>query len=211
MKASASTLVIGLLLSVTLPTGVAMASDPGEQLLLERANYWRAQHRLDLAGQILNKLLAVNPSQPDALYQQGLLAMEQGDRGGAREYLDRLRQLAPADKRAAELVTALAQPGTAAPSATPAAPAKPVTAAVVAAPTPPPTPVARPAPAALGLVVVSADSDDLIPVKQSVPPSIPAAPPRSAPVATLAAATQVRQVASLPPRPSPTVTNRRWR
>jgi hypothetical protein len=110
MKASASTLAVGLLLSVALPAGVVRASDPAEQVMLARANYWRAQHRLDLAGQILSKILEANPGQPDALYQQGVLAKEQGDNGTAQQYFDRLRQLAPADQRAAELARSLAQP-----------------------------------------------------------------------------------------------------
>jgi hypothetical protein len=110
MKASASTLAAGLLLSVALPVNVVLASDPGDQIILERANYWRAQHRPDLAGQILGKLLATNPGQPDALYQQGMLAIEQGDSGSAQQYLDRLRQVAPADERVTELAAKLAQP-----------------------------------------------------------------------------------------------------
>jgi tetratricopeptide (TPR) repeat protein len=133
MRASASTLAVGLLLSVALPSGIASASDPGEQLLLERANYWREQHRLELAGEILNKLLALNPDQPDALYQQGLLATERGDRSAAQQYFDRLRQLAPSDKRAAELLGEPSQPKTAAPGTA-------VTVAVAVA-NPPATPV----------------------------------------------------------------------
>src|SRR5258707_4718385 len=109
MKALAGTFAFGLMLSVALPAGSALASDPGEQTSLERANYWRLQHRFDLAGNILSKVLALNPSQPDALYQRGVLALEQGDRGSAQQYFDRLRLLAPADSRAAELAGALGQ------------------------------------------------------------------------------------------------------
>ena len=189
MRASASTLAVGLLLSVALPSGIASASDPGEQLLLERANYWREQHRLELAGEILNKLLALNPDQPDALYQQGLLATERGDRSAAQQYFDRLRQLAPSDKRAAELLGEPSQPKTAAPGTA-------VTVAV-AVPNPPATPV-KLAPAsstAPGFVVASADSDDLLPAR----PSTPAGASRQlvAP-RTSAEAAQTRQVASLP-------------
>jgi hypothetical protein len=188
MKASASTLVVGLLLSVALPSGIARASDPGEQLLLERANYWREQHRLELAGQILNKLLALNPDQPDALYQQGLLATERGDRGAAQQYFDRLRQLAPSDKRAAELLGA--------PSSPKAAPAPAVTVAATA-PNPPaiPAKVAPASQAAPGFVVASADSDDLLPSKPAAPTG--ASRPVVVP-GTIAQAAQARQVASLP-------------
>ena len=85
MRTAASTLAVGLLLSVALPSGIALASDPGEQLMLERVNFWLAQHRPDLAGEILGKILAANPSQPDALYRRVTLATEQGDRGGAQQ------------------------------------------------------------------------------------------------------------------------------
>ncbi|HWB50658.1 MAG TPA: cellulose synthase subunit BcsC-related outer membrane protein [Stellaceae bacterium] len=150
MRVGASTLAVGLLLSVALPTGAVRAADPGEQLLLERANFWRTQHRPDLAGAILGKILASNPDQPDALYQRGMLAMEQGDRGGAQQYFDRLRGLAAADKHAGELLAALTP---APPAAAPPAP-KPATAAAAALPAPKPAaaaaaaPVSKPAAAA---------------------------------------------------------------
>ena len=109
MRRSPGKFAFGLLLSVVLPAGAAMASDPAEQLMLERANYWRAQQRLDVVSDILNKILAANPRQPDALYQQTMLAMQRGDRGGAQQYLDRLQQLAPVDSRAAELIGEIGQ------------------------------------------------------------------------------------------------------
>lgn len=195
----ASSLAVGLLLSVALPTGAALASDPGEQLMLERANYWRAQHRPDVVSDILNKVLAANPNQPDALYQQGLLAQERGDRGGAQQYFDRLRQLAPGDSRAAELVAGLGQPAGTSPSSP-----KPVTVVLAvpnAARTPSPMPPAAPANVAAPssappLVVASADSDDLTPAQR---PATAVAASRPVAGGTLAAAARNRQVASLPP------------
>ena len=49
MKPSTSTLAFGLLLSVAAPCSAALAVDPGAQILLERANFWRVQQRYDLA------------------------------------------------------------------------------------------------------------------------------------------------------------------
>jgi hypothetical protein len=219
MKASASSFAVGLLLSVAVPAGTALASsDPGEQILIERANYWRAQHRPDLAGAILSKILAVNPSQPDALYQHGMLALEQGNRGEAQQDFDRLRQLAAGDKRAAELLAlpvvppatpaapaAAPSPAVASPTAARAA-ALPVVkaAAVAAAPAlasavaakPAATPAAAQAPAELA--VASADSDDLTPAP--APRGTPVAPPRAllASATTMGDAAQARQMASLP-------------
>ena len=127
MKSSPGTLAFGLLLSVAIPSGVALAVDASEQLMLERADYWRSQQRPDLAGNILDKLLALNPSQPDALYQQGVLALAGGDREDADRYFDRLRLLAATSSRAAQLAAmAKALPPVA------SAPAVPATAAAIA-------------------------------------------------------------------------------
>jgi cellulose synthase operon protein C len=185
MRRSAGTLAMGLLLSVALPAGAAFASDPSEQAMLAQANYWRTQHRLDVVSDILNKVLALNPDQPDALYQQGMLAMQRGDRVSAQQFFDRLRQLAPGDARAAELAAALGQP-----TATTAAAVKPVT--VTLADTP-----ASPA-AAPKLVAASADGDDVGPANSAAPVSAPAAPPRVVAGAKLAEAARAVQVASLP-------------
>ena len=162
MRPSATSLAVGLLLSVALPIGVAAASDPGEQSMLAQANFWRTQHQLDRAADILNKLLALNPAQPDALYQKALLATEQGDNGAAERYFDRLRGLAPTDKRAAEIVALLAVPSASAPPAQ----LSTATAADV------------PGPAALPPIAgvtrrLWPDSSDLAPSKTS-PPAVPA-------------------------------------
>jgi len=175
MKRSRTKVAVSLLLSVVLPTGTAMASDPGEQLMLERANYWRSQQRLDVVSDILNKILAANPAQPDALYQQYLLASERGDSGSAQQYFDRLHLLAPSDARAAELVGEIGLP-----DATPAEAAKPVSTAANA-------PAAQRANAP-DPVLASADSDDFAPRKPVAHPR--AATPRVALVSPQAAPTE---------------------
>jgi hypothetical protein len=166
MKPSTSTVALGLLLSLSAPCGVVMAADPAEQLLLERAAFWRAQQRLDLTVATLNKVLALNPSQPDALYQLAMLAVQRGDQGGAESYFDRLRQMAASDPRAAELMRP--PPQTAADSSPPAAAPTPVphpaATAIVAAKSSPPAAAPRVNPPGRNppeLVAVSADSDDL--------------------------------------------------
>ena len=50
MRPSATSLAVGLLLSVALPIGLAAASDPGEQSMLAQANFWRTQHQFDRAA-----------------------------------------------------------------------------------------------------------------------------------------------------------------
>jgi hypothetical protein len=166
VRASASTFAVGLFLSVALPAGVALA-DPGEQILLDRANYWREQHRFDLASEILDKVLALNPGQPDALYQQGMLAAEQGDSDRADNYFNQLRQLARRAARAAELLAVLPPQ-----SETPASAESPVAVNVpapVAADLPDtgssPGNVAPAAQRRSELAAASADSEDLVPAK----------------------------------------------
>ncbi|HTZ35080.1 MAG TPA: cellulose synthase subunit BcsC-related outer membrane protein [Stellaceae bacterium] len=219
MRGSPGRVAFGLLLSVALPAGSALAADPGEQLLLERANYWRLQHRPDLADEFVAKVLALNPAQPDALYQHALLAAERGNKGEAQQYLDRLRQLAASDPRAAELVTpaptsgpaparaaasparsapaAIASPARSAPVAMAAVPAARPDAASAAPSGVPAAPVPAPA-----LVVASADSADLIPDAPAQTAIAAAAPPVTAFGAGDAAATGAlarnRQLAALP-------------
>lgn len=178
MKPSPGTLAFGLLLSVAVPASAAFAADAGEQLMLERANYWRSQQRLDIAENILRKLLAFNPSQPDALYQRGMLARAQGNRVEAEQYFNRLRLLAATDRHAAELAAGLASSGSprvltsAAPVAATAvamttAADKP--APVVAGICDEPPATATNTPSAPAMVVASADSDDLLPAVATAP------------------------------------------
>jgi hypothetical protein len=180
MKPSTSTVALGLLLSLSAPCGVVMAAaDPAEQLLLERAAFWRAQQRLDLTVATLNKVLALNPSQPDALYQLATLAVQRGDPGGAQSYFDRLRQMAASDPRAAELMrtppqtAADSSPSVAAPPAALPAAATATVAANSSAPAAAPrvNPPGRKLPE---LAAVSADSDDLTAVVPSGPARVPA-------------------------------------
>ena len=176
MKSSTSTVALGLLLSLAGSCGTALAAtDPSEQLLLARAAYWQSQQRPDLAAVALGRILALNPSQPDALYQLGVLATQRGDPGAAESYFDRLRQMVPSNTRAAELIRTAPQPGShaAVPAPTVSAAAKPAQSAS-APPAAPPE-----------LVAAAADSDDLT----------PAAPTKL----VAATATKPVQLASLPP------------
>ena len=146
MKPSTSTVALGLLLTLSAPCRLAVAADPGEQILLDRAAYWRAQQRPEMAAGMLAKVLALNPNQPDALYQLGMLATQRGDQAEANVYFARLRQMAASDPRAAELLSA----------------------ATVASVSAKPTPRGLPE-----LDAVSADSDDLTPSRTRTP-SLPA-------------------------------------
>ena len=192
MRASAGTLAFGLLISVAIPLSAAIAADPAEFLMLERANYWRQQHRPDIAGQILTKLLVANPGQPDALYQRGLLSLDGGSRGEAQQYFDRLRHLANFNPRAAALIAELMRSGTP-PSA---ARAKTPLAAATAPP-------GSRAPGAVQpgseFAVASVDSDDLVQDASQRPGAAAAAQaPRALTPGTTGGLARVQQLASLP-------------
>lgn len=201
MKPSTSTLAFGLLLSVAAPCGAAFAVDPGAQILLERANFWRVQQRYDLAAQMINKVLALDPGQPDALYQAGVLARQRGDDGAAQAYFDRLRQVAPADTRVA------ADAGTQAPAIA-APPSTAVAAVAVAAqatpaaeaPAIPRAPARAPIRELPELAALSADSDDLTAIASAPRRSgVPMGPaPRSVAMATEINDPRSRQLAALP-------------
>lgn len=216
MKPSTSTFAFGLLLSVAAPCGVALAMHPGIQILLEQANFWRAQQRYDLAAKSIDKLLALDPAQPDALYQAGLLARQRGDSEAAQAYFDRLRRAAPSDPRAGELTGAAAQGDSrvaraAAPSSAPARPSAGVPEVfaasadsddlVAAVPLPRPSADSDDLVAAVPLSRPSAGSDDLIATaplsRRDDVPAAPA-PARPASMATEVDVGRSRQLAELP-------------
>ena len=80
----------------------ARAQEGAIAVLLEQANYWRAQNRPDRALQTLERVLAVEPDNAAALAAAAAAAAEAGNRGGADAYLARLRKAAPADPRNTE-------------------------------------------------------------------------------------------------------------
>ncbi len=191
MKPSTRALTLGLLLTAVVPSGVVFAADPSAQILLERAKFWQLHERFDLAAQMIDKVLALDPAQPDALYQAVLLARQRGDDRSAQAYVDRLRRAAPADRRLA----ALAAPSSAAtvavvrPMTIPLSVAEPAKAA-----TPSGSAKAVTVPGAPELAAVSADSDDL---KPAVPVQSRAALTESA-LGSAVIDARISQVAALP-------------
>lgn len=107
MKSSARHLLLGLLLAAALPSAQPLAAQSAEQILLDKANYWRLKDRPDLATEALQKLLSINPNQPEALYQYGIIAVQQGKIDDARGYLARLQKAAPGSSRVADLENAI--------------------------------------------------------------------------------------------------------
>ncbi|QIN61847.1 Beta-barrel assembly-enhancing protease [Caballeronia sp. SBC1] len=64
-------------------------------VLIDQGRYWQAHRRGDLAEQAWQKVLRIDPKQPDALYGMGMILADRKDGSGAQQYLQRLRQAAP--------------------------------------------------------------------------------------------------------------------
>ena len=88
-------------------TPPALAQENARAVLLDKANYWRLKDRPDLAADALNKLLEINPKDPDALFQYGELSVQQNKPADAQRYLAKLQQVAPDDPHIADLQAAI--------------------------------------------------------------------------------------------------------
>lgn len=86
-------------------TASASTEDATLQSLFERANYWHAKSRNDIALEVLKKVLLVEPHHPQALYLMALWHQQTGDLEAARQWEERLARVAPGDPR----LTALAE------------------------------------------------------------------------------------------------------
>lgn len=76
-----------------------LSSNPAVAVLLERANFWRNQTQYDQALESLNRALALEPRNADALALVGQIQADRGNRAAAENALVRLRQAAPGDPR----------------------------------------------------------------------------------------------------------------
>ena len=81
MRLSALALALSLasVAAATLPTtAFAQASSDPLNVLIDQGKYWQTHHRGDLAEQAWQKVLRINPKQPDALFGMGLIAKVEG-------------------------------------------------------------------------------------------------------------------------------------
>ena len=89
--------------AVSLPVVALAQSDTrGVQALIDQASYWRLQNRPELVVRTLERVLAVDPRNADALAGAAQAQAQVGNRPAAEAYLARLRQVAPGDPRVAE-------------------------------------------------------------------------------------------------------------
>ena len=92
------------------PAPIAGPARPGSRggaILLEQATYWTAQGRPQLAQQALDRLLMLEPNNPEVLATATEVAAQNGDRPNAETYIARLNGMAPNSPAAQRAVTAL--------------------------------------------------------------------------------------------------------
>ena len=87
--------VIAALLCATPVLAFAQAATDPLSVLIDQGKYWQAHRRGDLAEQAWQKVLRINPKQPDALFGMGMVLADRKDGSGAQQYLAQLRQVAP--------------------------------------------------------------------------------------------------------------------
>ncbi|CAB3675337.1 cellulose synthase subunit BcsC-related outer membrane protein [Paraburkholderia rhynchosiae] len=107
MRLNALALSLRFALSVTTvccvaaaaPDALAQALGQGSKdplnVLIDQGKYWQSHHRGDLAEQAWQKVLRIDPKQPDALYGMGMVLADRKDGAGAQQYLSRLKAVAP--------------------------------------------------------------------------------------------------------------------
>ena len=78
-----------------------VAPSAAAKVLLDQANYWRAQGRSQDAESALQRLLLLEPDSVEALGLLAELQAERGDRAAAQASLTRLRAVRPGDPRVA--------------------------------------------------------------------------------------------------------------
>jgi tetratricopeptide (TPR) repeat protein len=91
------------------PAATRAGGSRGSAVLLDQAHYWIAQSRPDLAQQSLERLLQIEPENPEALAIAAELAVLNGNPAAAQGYLARLNQIAPGSQatgRVAEVLRA---------------------------------------------------------------------------------------------------------
>ncbi|RZF30094.1 tetratricopeptide repeat protein [Paraburkholderia sp. UYCP14C] len=77
------------------PDALAQATKDPLTVLIDQGKYWQSHQRGDLAEQAWQKVLSIDPKQPDALFGMGMVLADRKDGAGAQQYLARLKAVAP--------------------------------------------------------------------------------------------------------------------
>ncbi|GGX00415.1 hypothetical protein GCM10007242_01510 [Pigmentiphaga litoralis] len=88
------TLAVGLL--AALLHQAVWAQDDPIKVLIDQGQYWQARGNGVRAQEAWQKLLRLNPNQPDALSGMAQIELDGGRTDAARRYLDQLKRVAPA-------------------------------------------------------------------------------------------------------------------
>jgi tetratricopeptide (TPR) repeat protein len=88
------------------------ADDATTRALVDQATFWQSKGRADRATEIWNKLLRVDPQNPEALLGLGLAEVDLKNMPAAQAYLERLRRIAPSGNAVARLEQAIRTGGT---------------------------------------------------------------------------------------------------
>ncbi len=95
-------------------TAAATAGQAGTgdviRVLLDQAAYWRSKNETALADEALTRVLALDPTNVDALAAQAQAAVDRGDKPGARIALGKLQAARPDDPRIASIRQSLDAP-----------------------------------------------------------------------------------------------------
>lgn len=91
------------------PAGPTRASSSADaiRVLLEQAAFWRGQYQPEKAADALQRVLALESHNPDALAMLAQLQAERGDKDAAQANLSLLRELRPSDPRLTGIEQAL--------------------------------------------------------------------------------------------------------
>lgn len=111
MRPRRHTLAIGILTAFIGTAAHAETTDV-QARLVEQGQYWQTRDNAARAAEAWEKVLRLDPNQPDALYGMGLIGVKQNKPEQAQQYLARLQALSPRPWLAAQLEQdiALAQP-----------------------------------------------------------------------------------------------------
>jgi Tfp pilus assembly protein PilF len=101
------TLAIGILTAL-IGTAVHAETSDVQARLIEQGQYWQTRDNAGRAAEAWEKVLRLDPNQPDALYGMGLIGVKQKKPQQAQQYLARLQALSPRPWLAAQLEQDLA-------------------------------------------------------------------------------------------------------
>lgn len=96
-------LLLGGALAFTAPLLAAESSNPALQALFDQAAYWHQKAHDDLANAALQKVLMVEPANPQALYLLALYSQQGGNNAEAAQWRARLSAASPNDPHLSEL------------------------------------------------------------------------------------------------------------